>query len=101
MAIKLSKEAEAGLYEAWLYANEKFGSTVADKILDSIEGALELLEARPEVGHFREDLAPQPWRFWSVGPSLIVYTVKRKSVLVAYIGRSERDWKSFLEVDQT
>jgi len=97
MAIKLSSEAEYGLYDAWLYANENFGSTVADKVLDSIESALDLLESRPEVGHFREDLAPPPWRFWSVGPSLIVYTVKKKTVLVAFIGRSERDWKSILD----
>ena len=99
MAIKLSREAEDGLYEAWLYANEAFGSLVADKVLDSIEEALNLLEERPEVGHFREDLAPKPWRFWPVGPSLIVYTVKGKTVLVAYIGRSEKDWKTILEED--
>ena len=99
MAIKLSIEAENGLYDAWVYSNENFGAAVADEVLDSIESALSLIEERPEVGHFREDLAPKPWRFWPVGPSLIVYTVKGKTVLVAYIGRSERDWKTILEED--
>ena len=97
MAIKLSREAENGLYEAWMYANDQFGTTVADRLLDSIESALKLLEARPEIGYFREDLAPKPWRFWSVGPSLIVYTRKQKNVWVAYIGRGERDWQLVFE----
>lgn len=99
MAIKLSREAEEGLYDSWVYTNEKFGISVADEILDSLESALELISNRPEVGHYREDLASKPWRFWPVGPSLIVYTVKRKTVLVAYIGRVERDWKTILEED--
>lgn len=99
MAIKLSREAEEGLYDSWVYTNEKFGISVADEILDSLESALELISNRPEVGHYREDLAPKPWRFWPVGPSLIVYTVKRKTVLVAYIGRVERDWKTILDKD--
>jgi len=97
VAIKLSKEAEEGLYETWAYVSEYFGSSVAIDVIDSIENALDLISERPEVGHFREDLAPKPWRFWAVGPSLIVYKVKGKTVLVAYIGRSERDWKTILE----
>ena len=99
MAIKLSKEADYGLYDAWVYANEKFGTNVANNVLDSIEHTLSLLAERPEAGHFREELAPKPWRFWPVGPSLIVYKIKRKTVLVAYIGRGERDWKTVIEED--
>lgn len=99
MAVKLSLEAENGLYDAWVYTNERFGQSAADNVLDSIESALSLISEQPEIGHYREDVAPQPWRFWSVGPSLIVYTVKSKTVLVAYIGRSERDWQSILDDD--
>lgn len=45
----------------------------AERVLDELEKACELISRNPRVGHVREDLADSSVRFWPVRSYLIVY----------------------------
>jgi plasmid stabilization system protein ParE len=42
----------------------KDNRTVAKKVLARIRAACRMLAKRPQAGHLRADLAPEPLRFW-------------------------------------
>ena len=67
----LTPLAEGDLDDTWDYVADRFGFDVADGVLDSLHRAFQLLAENPEIGHTREDIAPLPYSFWPVGPSLI------------------------------
>ena len=67
----LTPLAESDLDDIWDYVAERFGFDLADGVLESLHRAFRLLAENPEIGHIREDIAPPPYSFWPVGPSLI------------------------------
>ncbi len=75
-AYVLAPAAAADLDEIWLHiASENFDA--AERVLDELESACELLAGRPHVGHIREDLADSSIRFWPVRSYLVVYRPDR------------------------
>jgi plasmid stabilization system protein ParE len=68
---------------------------IADRVRDDLERAFELLATHPEIGRLREELAPEPYRFWPVGPSLVVYRADLKPIQIIHVGRG-RDWARIL-----
>lgn len=76
------------------------GVRVAERVLDGLEAAFELLATNPGTGHRREDLtADEHVRFWSVGPSLIAYRRANDVIEILFVERGERDWERLLEED--
>jgi plasmid stabilization system protein ParE len=49
------------------------------------------LAEMPELGHFREDLADEPLRFWPVHSYLIIYRPDRKPLEVVRVLSGYRD----------
>jgi len=44
----------------------------------------------------REDIAPLPYSFWPVGPSLIAYRPDVQPVQIVRVVRGARDWRGLL-----
>jgi toxin ParE1/3/4 len=75
-AVQRSSRAEIDLLEIWGYiANDD--PLAADRQLDRIDKACDMLAANPQGGPRREDLA-RGLRFYPVGNYLIFYTVGEK-----------------------
>lgn len=92
----LTRLAESDLDQTWDYVAEHFGVDVADRVLDSFHDAFKLLGQNPDIGHSREDLAPHPYLFWPVGPSLIAYRPDVRPVQIVRVVRGEREWTGLL-----
>ena len=90
---KTGRYGNAAIYHDWLYWEQTCPREVADRVFDDLVSAFELLATHPTVGHIREDLAPRPWRFWSVGPSLIAYRGDVDPIWIARVARGERRWE--------
>lgn len=94
---RLTPRAEQGLLRTLLYVEGRFGVTVAERVLATLEAALEQLATNPGIGHLREDLtSDSAVRFWSVSPTLIAYRFEHSPVEVLFIERGEVDWESLL-----
>ena len=88
--------AEADLDDIWDYVAERFGFDLADGVLESLHRAFQLLAENPGIGHTREDIAPPPYSFWTVEPSLIALRPDVRPVQIVRVVRGERDWSGLL-----
>lgn len=97
---RLTPRARTGLRNILEYVEGRFGVGVAERVLDKLEAAFEVLAASPGIGHVREDItSDEQMQFWSVNPTLIAYRVVEDVVEVLLVERSERDWERLLEAE--
>ena len=89
-AIHRSARAETDLIEIWGYI-AKDDPLAADRQLDRIDAACEMLAENPRGGPRREDLA-RGLRFYPVGNYLIFYTVCEDGITVARVLHGARDY---------
>ena len=68
-------DAFADLNEIWEYIAQD-SVVAADRLLDDIENALNMLVSNPHAGHHRHDLSSRPLRFWIVRSYLIAYAAE-------------------------
>ena len=92
----LTPLAETDPDDIWDYAAQRFGFDVADEVLESLHRAFRFLAEHPDAGHAPEDIAPSPYSFWPVGPSLIAFRPDVRPVQVIRVARGERDWSGRL-----
>ena len=92
----LTPLAEADLDDIWDYVAERFGYDLADDVLESLHRAFRLLAENPDIGHIREDIAPPPYSFWPIGPSLVALRPDVRPVQIVRVVRGERDWSGLL-----
>ena len=85
-----SSRAEIDLIEIWAYI-AKDDPLAADRQLDRIDAACEMLAENPQGGPRREDLA-RGLRFYPVGNYLIFYTVGEDGIAVARVLHGARDY---------
>ena len=97
----LTPTARDGLRHILEHVDERFGSRVAERVLGQLVAAFEFLADNPGAGHNRDDLVrDKRIRFWSVGPMLIAYRAKRRSLVeFLFVERGERDWQRILGED--
>jgi plasmid stabilization system protein ParE len=71
----------------------------ADRLVERLHGACQILDRRPALGHVRQDLAPgrDDIRFLPVGRYLIVYQVRKEGIQVVRILSGQRDVARLLE----
>jgi len=77
------------LDEIWLHI-ARDSVDAAERVLNEIEAACELLASRPLAGHVREDLADTRIRFWPVHSCLIVYRPDRSPLEIVRIWHGAR-----------
>ncbi|MEP6810459.1 MAG: type II toxin-antitoxin system RelE/ParE family toxin [Chthoniobacterales bacterium] len=85
-----SARTEKDLIEIWDHI-AKADSSAADRQLDRIKEACEMLAANPEAGPRRDDLAPG-LRFYPVGSYLVFYTVVEDGIIVVRVLHGARDY---------
>ena len=96
---RLTPKARGALQDILEYVDPRFGAAVADKVIDRLVAAFELVAGNPGAGHRREDLTQDDRiRFWSIGPTLIAYRASaHDSIEILLVERGERDWERILE----
>jgi plasmid stabilization system protein ParE len=97
-AYRLTPKAVDGFRRIALYARDRFGSAVAERVVDELERAFAQLAEQAAIGHRREDLTAHAHvRFWSVGPTLVAYRRKPEWIEVLFVERADIDWESLLK----
>ncbi len=64
----------------------------ADRVVNEIFGALDLLDVSPDIGHHRPDLTSRPLRFWRVFDYIIAYAPQRRPLWVVAVAHSRVCW---------
>ncbi len=82
--------AEADLIEIWSHIAQDDPSA-ADRQLDRIDAACEMLATNPDGGPRREDLAPG-LRFYPVGNYLIFYMPTEEGITLVRVLHGARDY---------
>ncbi len=92
----LGADVEFDLEQIWDYIAED-NIDAADRWIEKLFSAFELLGRTPGIGHMREDLTDLPVLFWPVETYLIVYRVQKRaySDRRGYTGRARRSCISF------
>ena len=86
----LSPEARDDLREIRDYI-ARDSADAARRVLSELRAAMRRLAEMPEMGHFREDLAHEPLRFWPVHSYLIIYRPDRNPLEVVRVLSGYRD----------
>ncbi len=89
-AVHRSSRAEIDLIEIWGHIAED-DPIAADRQLDRIDAACEMLAENPQGGPRRDDLA-RGIRFYPVGNYLVFYTVGEDGITVARVLHGARDY---------
>src|SRR5688572_24697984 len=92
----ITPQAREDLYSIIDYVQQQ-SSQAAEKLLDSIENAMDRLGGNPGIGHLREDLHDETLRIWPVHSILIVYRFDVKPIQIIRILHGARDLGSILE----
>jgi len=89
---QLTRLAEQDVRDIVFYVAGNFGRARAERAREEFLTAFHLLAERPEIGRYRPELWPEPYRFWPLGPSLIVYRSDVGPIQVVRVARASRDW---------
>ncbi len=91
----LSAEAESDLTEIYEYI-ARDSLVHAGETLSRLQKGVRKVADHPEMGHFREELAPKPVRFWRVQAYLIIYRPDTKPIEIVRILNGFRDIPNLL-----
>jgi plasmid stabilization system protein ParE len=93
---RLSPEARDDLRDIRQYLINEAGLGVARRVMRDIATALELLSARPGLGHVRQELTDEPVKFWQVFSYLLIYDPVSRLIGVVRVLHSARDIPAIL-----
>ena len=91
----LSVDAEFDLDQIWEYIAED-NIDAADRWIEKLFDAFELLAQTPGMGHKREDLTSLPILFCPVGAYLILYRAQVEWIEIVAVTQGARDIPAFL-----
>lgn len=89
---QLTPLAEQDVREIVLYVAARFGRLRAERARADLVSAFRLLARNPEIGRHRTELWPEPYRFWPLGPSLVVYRADVRPIQIVRVARASWDW---------
>lgn len=78
------------LEDIWSYIAED-SVPAADRVVDDVLEAIEILAEHPAMGHRREDLADETLRAWPVHSYLIVYRPETRPLEIVRVVSGFRD----------
>ena len=83
-AYSFHPDAFADLNDIWDFiAQDSVGA--ADRVLDEIESAINMLVSNPHAGHLRPDLSSRSLRFWLVYSYLIAYAAEKPLLVLGIL----------------
>lgn len=86
----LHPEASRDLDEIWEYIAQD-SLDAADRVMEDIREAIQLLVTNPRAGHKRSELTSRPLRFWVVHSYLIAYAPDERPLVVVAILHGRRN----------
>lgn len=89
-------QVDQDLIEIWLYTVKEWGEQQADKYLDDLDAAIQLLAEQPLICRERVDLVP-PVRIQHHGHHLIVYLALDDGINVVRVLHENMDVDSHLD----
>ncbi|HEX5244774.1 MAG TPA: type II toxin-antitoxin system RelE/ParE family toxin [Tepidisphaeraceae bacterium] len=91
----LTVEAEANLIEIWEYLAIDRSIETADANITAIYDECQKLGEMPGIGHYRQELLDQTYKFWRAGPYMIVYRWQVQPIDVIAVVHGARDLQAF------
>ena len=91
----LGPDVELDLDAIWDFIAED-NIDAADRWMDKLFKAFEVLARAPRLGHTRQDLTSYPVRFWPVGSYLVIYRAERDPLEIVAVVQGSRDIPAFL-----
>jgi len=92
---EITGPAERDLEDIFFEVKERHGRLVAERVYDNLLRTFDLLARMPELGRYRPELGPPPYRFWVTGPAFVAYRADVRPVRIVRIARASRDWSGF------
>jgi antitoxin ParD1/3/4/toxin ParE1/3/4 len=92
---QLSRAAQIDLESIGQYLAETAGAEQAVEVLDRIRVEFLKLAEMPGIGHYREDLLDQRYRFWRVYSYLIVYRWETDPIRIIAVVHGARNLIAF------
>lgn len=83
-AYSLHPDAFADLNDIWEFIAQDTVDA-ADRVLDEIQKAIDMLVRAPLAGHLRPDLSSRPMRFWLVHSYLIAYVPEQPLLIIGVL----------------
>jgi plasmid stabilization system protein ParE len=80
----LHPDAFADLNDIWEFIAQD-NVDAADRVLDEIQKAINMLVRAPLAGHLRPDLSSRPMRFWLVHSYLIAYVPEQPLLIIGVL----------------
>jgi plasmid stabilization system protein ParE len=71
--------------------------SAAGRMLQRFTEAFRMLADQPGMGHLREDLTDEPFRFWSVGAYIVIYRPSTDPLEILRVVHGSRDLARLLE----
>lgn len=93
--LEFSPEARRDLIELWEYIAAD-NPSAADRVVEAIDHAVQLLTDMPGIGHSRPDVDDLRFRFWPVYSYLIAYRYTDSNVTIVRIIHGARDIRRHL-----
>lgn len=91
----VSTRAESDLLEIWIWTNEQFGETQADRYLDLIEAVMRRCGSEPQAGQDRGTIGAG-YRSCRAGSHAIFYTFTKSEVVIQRVLHASMDFESHL-----
>lgn len=80
----LHPDAFADLNDIWEFISQD-SVDAADRVLNEIQTAINMLVRAPLAGHLRPDLSSRPMRFWLVYSYLIAYVPEQPLLVIGVL----------------
>lgn len=91
--IIVAATARRELREIWTYLATHASARVADRILGEMHDALQLLRDMPGLGHYRNDVSDDRYRFWAVRSYILAYTADSRTLRVSRVLHGREDFR--------
>ena len=92
----LTARAEADLFAIRDYIAQD-SREAANKVIGKFEECFDRLAKMPGMGHFRTDLLPKRYKFWSIYSYLVVYRWKSAPIQIVAVIHGARDLEAFFD----
>ena len=98
MSYRLTRSAQRDLEKIYDYIAED-SLQAAGRMIERFHAAFHKLAETPGIGHLREDLSSEPFRFWAVGSYLVIYLEDSEPLEIVRVIHGARDVYAILEED--
>jgi plasmid stabilization system protein ParE len=95
VSYRLTDDAVEDIEELLAYIAQD-SRPAAERVHGHLLAAFRRIGEQPELGHYREDLAAKPLRFWRVHSYLIVYRPEQRPVQIIRVLSGFRDIPNLL-----